>query len=167
MWCRISSGQGGQGLQQRCACSVSRVRHSGSCVWWWQAFRSRYSVLPGVNQDAARFFSSAASPPPAFAAPAAFDLSALHHSLPTSHSQTPIHAQSPIQSPSLQAGPAAWAADFLLQQPGTSASVSLTGGAQRQATPMAVEQNMSTVQQHVPNTYMPGRSNSSSPMIVR
>ncbi|RPD59867.1 TPR-like protein [Lentinus tigrinus ALCF2SS1-6] len=127
-----------------------------------EAFRSQYPLSPGVNQDAARFFSSAASPPPALASPAAFDFSALHRSLPVSHTQSPVPVQSPIQSPPLQAGPAAWSTDFLLQQPGPSASVSVTGGAQRQATPMTVEQNMSPASQQVPNTYMPGLSWSSS-----
>ncbi|KAI0706847.1 TPR-like protein [Cerioporus squamosus] len=118
-----------------------------------ETFRSQYSVAPGVNQDAARFFSPTASPAPAVA----FDLSALHRSLPASHSQSP-QTQSPIQSPPLQAGPAAWAADFLQQQPGPSSSASLAGGVQHQATPMAVEQTMSAVPQHVPNTYMPALS---------
>ncbi|TFK93757.1 TPR-like protein [Polyporus arcularius HHB13444] len=122
-----------------------------------EAFRSQYSVAPGVNHDAARFFSSTASPAPALSASAAFDLSVLHRNLPASHSQSPIHAQSPIQSPPLHAGPAAWAADFLQHQPVSSTSTALTGGAQRQTTPMAVEQNMSAPQQ-VPNTYKPGLS---------
>ena len=124
-----------------------------------QAFRSQYTATPGVNQDAARFFSSGSSPAPMMHAPSPFDLSALHHNLPASHAQSPVPAQSPMQSPPLQAGPAAWAADFLLQQPGQSISPSLAGkSAQRQGIPMSVEQNVTVMPQTAPSTYMPSVS---------
>lgn len=88
-----------------------------------------------------------------------FDLAALHRNLPASHVQSPVQMQSPIQSPGLQAGPAAWAADFMQQQPGHSASHMLAGkGVERQATPMLLEQNMSPVSQHVPGVAMSSAS---------
>ncbi|KAI0630331.1 hypothetical protein C8Q77DRAFT_1280414 [Trametes polyzona] len=121
-----------------------------------EAFRSQYSPAPGANQDAARFFS--ASPSPALAMPpsASFDMSALHHNLPAAHLQSPVHIQSPVHTPGLQAGPAAWAADFLQQQPGPSASHMLAGkSAERQATPMLLEQNMSPMTQTTPGAFVP------------
>lgn len=126
-----------------------------------QAFRSQYSATPGVNQDAARFFSSASSPAPMMQSPSAYDLSTLHHNLPASHSQTPTHAQSPIQPSPLQAGPAAWAADFL-QQPGSSVfSSQASQSAQRQGTSMSVEQNVPVMPQTAPNTMMSSMSHES------
>ncbi|KAI0358408.1 TPR-like protein [Trametes cingulata] len=121
-----------------------------------ETFRSQYAPAPGVHQDAARFFSGSPSPAPALSAAPSFDMSALHRSLPASHLQTPVHMQSPAQTPALQAGPAAWAADFLQQQPGPSASHMLAGKAlERQASPMAVEQNMSPMVQNAPGAFMP------------
>ncbi|KAI0374062.1 TPR-like protein [Pilatotrama ljubarskyi] len=121
-----------------------------------ETFRSQYSPAPGVNQDAARFFSTSPSPAPALSTAPSFDLSALHRSLPASHLQTPVHMQSSAQTPTLQAGPAAWAADFLQQQPGSSASLIQVGKAlERQATPMAVEQDMSPMMQNTPGAFMP------------
>ncbi|KAI1794109.1 TPR-like protein [Ganoderma leucocontextum] len=107
-----------------------------------ETFRSQYSAPPGVNQDAARFFAAAPSPVPALQAPSAFDLSSLHRNLPASHSPV-VHAQSPVHSPPLQAGPAPWAADFLQQVPGPSASSLAGKGVQRQGTPMSIEQHAS------------------------
>ncbi|KAI0645671.1 TPR-like protein [Trametes meyenii] len=121
-----------------------------------EAFRSQYSLAPGANQDAARFFSASSSPAPALTASASFDLSALHRSLPVSHPQTPTHMQAPTQTPSIQAGPAAWAADFLTQQPGPSASLMLSGKSiEHQTAPSALEQNMSTIPQNAPGAFMP------------
>jgi hypothetical protein len=68
-----------------------------------QTFRTQGSR--GPDQDAARFFSS--SPIPQLAAPAPFDLSSLHHTLPGAYSQT-----SAPQNPAL----ASWASDFVMQQ---------------------------------------------------
>ncbi|KAI0675284.1 TPR-like protein [Trametes maxima] len=124
-----------------------------------EVFRSQYSPAPGANQDAARFFSANSSPATALPTSASFDLSALHRSLPASHLQTPIHMQPTAQAPSIQAGPTAWAADFLTQQPGPSASVMLAGKSiERQAAPTALEHNMSTIPQNAPGAFMPGMS---------
>jgi peroxin-5 len=68
-----------------------------------QTFRTQGSRAP--DQDAARFFSS--SPIPQLAAPAPFDLSGLHHTLPGAYSQPPVP-----QNPAL----ASWASDFMMQQ---------------------------------------------------
>lgn len=73
-----------------------------------QVFRSPYHTSPGTDRDAVQFFansqSSSAAP-----APAAYDLSALHTSLPTFQ-----HVQMPAQSPPVMSqAAAAWAADFL------------------------------------------------------
>lgn len=68
-----------------------------------QTFRTQGSR--GPDQDAARFFSS--SPIPQLAAPAPFDLSSLHHTLPGAYSQT-----SAPQNPAL----ASWASDFVMHQ---------------------------------------------------
>ncbi|OSD06848.1 TPR-like protein [Trametes coccinea BRFM310] len=128
-----------------------------------ETFRSQYAPAPGVDQDAARFFSAGPSPAPALsAAPSSFDLSALHRNLPGAqfHSAPPTaaHMQSPMQSPPLQSvGPAAWAADFLQQQPGQqSASHLLAGkGVERQATPLSREHNMSPLTQSAPGAFVP------------
>ncbi|KAM5532856.1 hypothetical protein V8D89_013497 [Ganoderma adspersum] len=111
-----------------------------------EAFRSQYSAAPGVNQDAARFFGAAHSPVPILQTPSAFDLSTLNRNLPASHSQV-VQAQSPIHSPPLQAGPAAWAADFLQQAPGSSASALAGKSVQRQETPMSIEEHPAVLPQ--------------------
>ncbi|KAI0663535.1 TPR-like protein [Cubamyces menziesii] len=126
-----------------------------------ETFRSQYSPAPGVDQDAARFFSANHAPSPALSgAPTPFDLSALHRNLPAAHFQAPapgVHMQSHPQAPVLQtSGPAAWAADFLQQQPGPSASHMLSGqGVERQATPLSREQTMSPMAQGTPGAFMP------------
>ncbi|KAI0743482.1 TPR-like protein [Daedaleopsis nitida] len=121
-----------------------------------EAFRSQYIALPGVNQDAARFFSATPSPAPTMQSPSAFDLSALQRNLPISQTHTPVHAQTPVQSPSLQAGPAAWAADFLQHHPGPSLSSSMANRSmQRQGESMSVEQNIPVMPQTAPSTYRP------------
>ncbi|KAJ7217874.1 hypothetical protein GGX14DRAFT_438704 [Mycena pura] len=71
-----------------------------------QTFRSQQPVASGVVQEAARFFSP--QPAPQLTG-AAFDLSALHGSLPQ-----PQLASSSFQQ---QQAHAAWASDFLQQQP--------------------------------------------------
>ncbi|KAI9062930.1 TPR-like protein [Trametes sanguinea] len=92
------------------------------------------------------------------AAPSSFDLSALHRNLPGAqfHSAPPTaHMQSP---PLQSAGPAAWAADFLQQQPGQQQSAShlLAGkGVERQATPLSREHNMSPLTQSALGAYVP------------
>ncbi|KAH9931071.1 TPR-like protein [Epithele typhae] len=117
-----------------------------------ETFRTQYSASPGVNQDAARFFSAGPSAVPNLSAPSPFDLSALHNNLPVAQTHVSPHVQSPIQSPS-QAAPAGWAADFLLQQPGASSSPWMMA---RQSTPMSMEQSMSPVPQNAPASFMPG-----------
>ncbi|KAI0775691.1 TPR-like protein [Trametes elegans] len=116
-----------------------------------ETFRSQYSPAPGVNQDAARFFSASPAPTYGMPPPSSFDLSALHRSLPISHGQSVVHMQSPTQTPSLQAGAAAWAADFLQQQPSEKA-------VERHAAPMTLEQNMSPVSQSSPGAFMSNMS---------
>lgn len=66
--------------------------------------------MPGVDQDAARFFSSVQSPPNFASGSSPYDLSALHASLPS------VHPQSPAQI-TQHAQVAQWATDFLQQQP--------------------------------------------------
>ncbi|KAJ6625453.1 hypothetical protein B0H10DRAFT_2001373 [Mycena sp. CBHHK59/15] len=73
-----------------------------------ETFRSQQSVASGSHQDAARFFS--AGPAPQLAS-GAFDLSALHGSLPLPQVTSPR----PFQQQ--QPAPAAWASDFMHQQP--------------------------------------------------
>ncbi|KAJ7647128.1 hypothetical protein FB45DRAFT_1019399 [Roridomyces roridus] len=75
-----------------------------------EAFRSQQSAPSGSAQEAARFFSS--GPAPQLAGASAFDLSALNGSLPL--------AQMPLQQQSH--GPAAWAADFMIQRPQQTSS---------------------------------------------
>ncbi|KAJ7497473.1 hypothetical protein FB451DRAFT_1386718 [Mycena latifolia] len=72
-----------------------------------EVFRSQQSAASGAAQEAARFFSP--SPAPQLAT-GAFDLSALHGSLPMSQAAPP----GPFQQ---QQGSAAWASDFMQQQP--------------------------------------------------
>ncbi|KAJ7902083.1 hypothetical protein B0H14DRAFT_2669831 [Mycena olivaceomarginata] len=91
-----------RGLQQDHFAGASRAGSSR------ETFRSQ-TIAPNGNaahlEDAARFFS-AGQPAPQFASGAgAFDLSALHGSLP------PVQMQGAFQQP--QAAPAAWAADFM------------------------------------------------------
>ncbi|CDO70590.1 hypothetical protein BN946_scf184656.g4 [Trametes cinnabarina] len=126
-----------------------------------ETFRSQYLPAHGVDQDAAKFFSAGSSLAPALSAAAStFDLSALHRNLPGAQLQSPsptVHMQSPMQSPPLQsAGPAAWAADFLQQQPGQSASHLSSGkGVERQATPLSRELAMSPQTQSAPAAFVP------------
>jgi hypothetical protein len=77
-----------------------------------KTFRTPQPVAPVIDQDAARFFAASASPAPHISAagPSAFDLSALHNSLPIIH-HTPVPQQI---SP--------WASDFLQQYPRELAS---------------------------------------------
>ncbi|KAI8993043.1 TPR-like protein [Trametes punicea] len=119
-----------------------------------ETFRSQYSPAPGVDQDAARFFSASPSPALGLAAsPSPFDLSALHRNLPVA----PLQSPSPMQTPSLQpAGPAAWAADFLQRQPGTPGSHFVAmKGVERQATPLSRDHDFSPVMQSAPGTFLP------------
>ncbi|KAJ7188016.1 hypothetical protein C8R46DRAFT_1053356 [Mycena filopes] len=73
-----------------------------------ETFRSQNATLSAASQEAARFFS--AGPAPQLAG-GAFDLSALHASLP------PAQLQSRAFQPQQHAPAAAWASDFLVQQP--------------------------------------------------
>jgi len=68
-----------------------------------ETFRTQGSR--GPDQDAARFFSS--STMPQLVAPAPFDLSGLHHTLPGAYSPTSV-SQNPAS--------ASWASDFMQQQ---------------------------------------------------
>ncbi|KAI0063624.1 hypothetical protein BV25DRAFT_1824189 [Artomyces pyxidatus] len=74
-----------------------------------EAFRSEQAAAPGLEQDAARFFSGGAQP--ALAGPSAFDLAALRSALPA-----PTRVVSPLQ-PQAKTPLAPWAADFLVQTP--------------------------------------------------
>ncbi|KAJ3537512.1 hypothetical protein NM688_g6677 [Phlebia brevispora] len=77
-----------------------------------EVFRSPYHTSPGTDRDAAQFFSSGQSSSSAAPAPSAYDLSALHTSLPAFQ-----HVQMPVQSPPVMGpAPAAWAADFMQHQ---------------------------------------------------
>ncbi|KAL0956400.1 hypothetical protein HGRIS_002547 [Hohenbuehelia grisea] len=101
-------------------------------------FRSAQTSSQRVDQDAARFFSSERASPQQLASSSAFDLSAMHNSLP----QTPMTMQHPAQAQhpiAQQHGPAAnWAADFL-QMPAAQSSVVMQQEAavsqQQQVTP--------------------------------
>ncbi|KAI0081326.1 TPR-like protein [Panus rudis PR-1116 ss-1] len=75
-----------------------------------ETFRSQYNAAPGASQDASRFFSQQHTPGP-IAGPSAFDLSALHTTLPPAATQSP-------QQEMMKSAPAvaAWAADFMSQQ---------------------------------------------------
>ncbi|KAJ7703013.1 hypothetical protein B0H17DRAFT_1041257 [Mycena rosella] len=73
-----------------------------------ETFRSQQPAASGAAQDAAHFFSSGPAPQ---LASGTFDLSALHGSLPLSQIASP----GPFQHQ--QQGPAAWASDFMQQQP--------------------------------------------------
>ncbi|KAJ6587094.1 hypothetical protein DFH09DRAFT_1142563 [Mycena vulgaris] len=72
-----------------------------------ETFRSQQAAALGAAQEAERFFSTGPAPQ---LAGGAFDLSALHGSLPLSQVSSP----GPFQQ---QQGPAAWASDFMQQQP--------------------------------------------------
>ncbi|KAJ7045743.1 hypothetical protein C8F04DRAFT_1066000 [Mycena alexandri] len=73
-----------------------------------ETFRSQQATPSGASQEAARFFS--AGPAPQLAGGGAFDLSALHGSLPPAQAFRPQQQhQAPVAG--------AWASDFLVQQP--------------------------------------------------
>ncbi|KAK7687171.1 hypothetical protein QCA50_009675 [Cerrena zonata] len=82
-----------------------------------ETFRTQYAAAPGVEHDAAKFFSTNQSPAPMMAGPSAFDLSALHTSLPDQAPQHHFAAKSLGQSSS-----APWASDFVQQQNTVSAT---------------------------------------------
>ncbi|KAJ7747335.1 hypothetical protein B0H16DRAFT_1663672 [Mycena metata] len=86
-----------------------------------ETFRSQQATPSGASQEAARFFS--AGPAPQLARGGAFDLSALHGSLP------PVQAFRPQLQPPVAA---AWASDFLLQQPVGSSKMQMEGQMQRE-----------------------------------
>lgn len=79
-----------------------------------QTFRTQ-GPARGLDQDAARFFSSGPGPTPQIVAPIPFDLSLLQRSLPQ---------PSPPQRYQQQLNPAlaSWVSDFLKQQPLQSSS---------------------------------------------
>ncbi|KAL4249997.1 peroxisomal targeting signal receptor family protein [Abortiporus biennis] len=114
-----------------------------------ERFRSQYATSPGVDQDAARFFSSAHSPTQFTGSPA-FDMSAMHMSLPPAQS-------SAMMSPSQQTSAAPWAADFLQQQPGPSQlQNSSIGRPELQAQPQSNVIPASVTQAISPSTIQPG-----------
>ena len=81
-----------------------------------QGFRSQYSANPTADQEAARFFSNnqvAATPP--LVGPSAYDLSALHTTLPAYARAQPSVQTPPVSSP--VPAVAEWASDFLQHQP--------------------------------------------------
>ncbi|THH15137.1 hypothetical protein EW146_g5294 [Bondarzewia mesenterica] len=86
-----------------------------------ETFRTEQPTRPELAQDAARFFSGhTTSAPPSFAGPSAFDLTALHASLPgPSQAHARALALSSTQPPTAHASVpfASWAADFVVQSP--------------------------------------------------
>ncbi|CAL1707360.1 unnamed protein product [Somion occarium] len=75
-----------------------------------ETFRSQYAAAPGVDRDAAHFFSKAHSPVPVMAGPSSYDLSALHKSLPE-QAHTLQQPMTIMSQPT--AAPSPWANDFM------------------------------------------------------
>ncbi|KAJ7859731.1 hypothetical protein B0H13DRAFT_2356024 [Mycena leptocephala] len=98
--------------------------------------RSQQPAASGAAQDAARFFSQ--GPAPQLAGGGAFDLSALHGSLPP--------AQQVFQQQLQASAPAAWAADFMQHTPpvGLQKGSSSSGNTQMEAQ-MQMQREMNSV----------------------
>ncbi|OSX66466.1 hypothetical protein POSPLADRAFT_1053107 [Postia placenta MAD-698-R-SB12] len=114
-----------------------------------EAFRSQYSAAAGSSQEAAQFFSPVHSPLALATGPPAFDLSALHASLPASQSHSPAALTPQRQTP---LSPASWAADFLQHPVKHSPDLQLPASALAQSQ-SASAQSESNVQLH--STYSP------------
>ncbi|KAI0695451.1 hypothetical protein BC835DRAFT_1306007 [Cytidiella melzeri] len=128
-----------------------------------EVFRSQYTSTPGIDQDAARFFS--ANVGSSSASPAPFDLSLMHNALPataSSHAQTPLHS-----TPSMKVSSTAWASDFMQHPPGRETQSALTQAFLSQPQPVhasPIHQEMGGTHQPEPTTWAPGFVNRMSSM---